>query len=161
MARRGPVHDPAGTVTAALLAVLGGAVIWQARGYSTLGKVFPTAIAGAMVVLCVALVARNVLAGRRGSLRGADEAGGPSDGSNWRRAALLAVMAAWIALLPVLGFYSASLLGFLGCMAVAIHERVGRAEAAALAVATLVLPLGFWLLMVEVLRIPVPRGLLF
>ena len=175
MTERRAVRDPAGTATAALLAVLGGAVIWQARGYSTLGKVFPIAIAGAMVVLCLALVARNVLAGRRAPRHAVGEpadaegagtpagtpAGAPARGSNWRRAALLAVMAAWIALLPVLGFYAASLAGFVGCMAVAIHERVGRREAAVLAVAALVLPLGFWLLMVEVLRIPVPRGLLF
>ena len=172
MAERPPLRDPGGTAIALVLAGLGAVVIWQARAFSTLGKVFPIAIAGAMVVLCLVLVARNMLAGRRvpppsavdpraGERPAADEAGNPFGGSNWRRAGLLAVMAAWIALLPVLGFYVASLLGFLGSMAVAIHDRVSAREGIVLTVATIVFPLGFWLLMVEVLRIPVPRGLLF
>ena len=167
-----PVRDPAGTVAALVIALLGALVVWQARSFTTLGKVFPIAIAGAMVVLCLALVARNVVAGRRapppsaidprlGERPAEDEAGNHFGGLNWRRIALLAAMAAWIALLPVLGFYTASLLGFLGTMAVAIHERVAPREGVILAISALVFPLAFWLLMVEVLRIPVPRGLLF
>ena len=119
--------------------------------------------------LCLALVARNVIAGgqvsaladpRDGDEPAADEAGNAFAGSNWRRIALLVVMGVWIALLPVLGFYAASLVGFLATMLVAIHERITWREGVVLAVAAAVFPLGFWLLMVEVLRIPVPRGLL-
>ena len=161
------MRDPGGTATAVGLAILGLLVLWQARAFSTLGQVFPMAIGGAMVALCLALVVRNVVVGRqaRGAAASepivADDAAAPSTGSPWRRVALLAVMAGWVALLPVLGFYTASLLGFLGSMAVAIHERVSAREGIVLAVAAMIFPLGFWLLMVEVLRIPVPRGLLF
>ena len=164
-------RDPAGTATALGLALLGGAVVWQASAFSTLGKVFPIAIGGAMVLLCLALVARNVLSARRGPTRSetgvrvveapATVESRPAPGAGWRRVALLAIMGLWVALLPVLGFYAASLLGFLGSMAVTIHERVSAREGIVLAVAAVVFPLGFWLLMVEVLRIPVPRGLLF
>jgi hypothetical protein len=154
-------HDAAGTAVALVLAAIGGVAIWQARDYSTLGQVFPMAIAGAMVVLCLLVVARNLLTRHAPPEIAADEPGGAAGGSNLRRVLLLVVMTVWVVLLPVLGFYVASLLGFLGAMAVAIHDRPRPREAVVMGIAATFLPLGFWLLMVEVLRIPVPRGLLF
>ena len=141
-----------------------GVVLMLGTGRMTpMGSVFPITISLAMIVLASTLIARNVVLGLRA--RPAEEEAPPAEaaeggGSNWRRALFLAAMIAWIALLPVLGFLAASAAGFFAVMAIAAHERMAPRAVVALVLTGLAILGGFYLLMAEVLLIPLPRGLL-
>lgn len=162
MAGRRP-HDLPGTLAAAGFIVLGVVLIGQTGRMTPLGSVFPITISAVMIVLAALLILRNIVLGRRGSAAAAPEMTEipPVRGSMPRRVAFLAAMAVWIVLLPVLGFFAASIIGFFAVMAVASHDRPGLREGAVLVVIGIAMIAGFYLLMSEVLLIPVPRGLLF
>lgn len=151
------VHDPVGTIVAGLFIALGAAVMIESRSMTALGAVFPIAIASTMIVVSVVLIVRNLVLG----LRGSRSAAAGEAGSVVRRVLLVAVMAGWIALLPVLGFFTASLIGYFAAMAVATWERLSLGELALLLVIGLGILAGFTLLMADVLLIPLPRGILF
>ena len=70
-------------------------------------------------------------------------------------------MGAWVVLIPVLGFFVASVLAFFAVMGITVRERVSVRRVAALCLTGLVIVAGFYLVMMEVLLIPMPRGLLF
>ncbi|MBO0905197.1 tripartite tricarboxylate transporter TctB family protein [Jiella sonneratiae] len=156
-------HDPAGTGVAVLFVVLGAFLIAQTGGMTPMGSVFPITISAAMIVFSAILILRNVVIGlkSRAAPGEAEEAVRGEGGSIVRRILFLLMMAAWVGLIPVLGFFVASLLAFLAITAVAIHERVSAKEVAALAVIGLVILTAFYLLMANVLLIPMPRGLFF
>ena len=82
-------------------------------------------------------------------------------GSNPRRLAFLAVMASWIGLVPVVGFFVTSLVAFFFIAATATYERRSWRESIVLLVVGLAVIGGFYLLMARILLIPLPRGLLF
>lgn len=156
------LHDPVGTTVAALLVALGAVLIRQTGAMSPLGSVFPITVSTAMMVLGAILIGRNVVIGlRAGPRKGGGEAAEPSEGSAGRRIVFFLVMVLWVAILPVLGFFTASLLGFFAVMGAALHERVGAREAILLALAGLVITGGFYWVMREVLLIPLPRGAFF
>jgi len=158
------VHDPVGTATAVGFAILGVLLIFQSQRMSAMGSVFPITISAAMTLLALALVIRNVVLGLRGitpkPASGGGE-GGVSGGSNLRRGLFVALMAAWIALLPILGFYVASVIAFFAIMIVATHERLSPMQIAILIALGFAILTGFYLLMANVLLIPMPRGLFF
>ena len=153
--RRG--HDTAGTVAAAGFAALAAFLLIESREMSAMGSVFPTTISIAMLVLSLAVIARNLLA-TRPARAVPDLAGSPE--STPRRLAFMAAMAAWVVLIPLLGFYVASLLAFAAILVIASHEPTPVRGWALLAATGLVIVTGFTLLMSEVLLIPLPRGLL-
>lgn len=156
------VHDPVGTLVAVGFMVLGGFLIASTDGMTAMGSVFPITISLAMIAFCAVLVVRNVVRGLRGTaapVEVSDEAR-PVGGSNLRRALFLAAMVGWIALLPILGFLTASAVGFFTVMAVATHERMGARELAVLVVVSGAILTGFYLVMANVLMIPMPRGVL-
>ena len=161
------LHDPVGTGVAALLVALGIVLIRQTGAMTPLGSVFPITVSAAMIVLGVILILRNVVLGLRasqGAGESADTVGEESEasgGSVARRAAFLGVMVLWVAMLTTLGFFTASLLGFLAVMATALHDRVSLREGVLLAVSALVIVGGFYWVMRDVLLIPLPRGLFF
>lgn len=150
-------YDPVGTLVAALFIALGVVLILETRTMTPLGSVFPIAISSAMIVCAVVLIVRNVVLGVRGAVKApAGEAG-----STVRRVLLVAILAAWVALLPVLGFFAASTLGYFATMTIATYERVGLGQLALLLVIGLGILGGFTFLMGDVLNIPLPRGILF
>lgn len=158
------VHDLPGTMVAAGFLLLGVFLITRTTEMTPLGSVFPIAISGAMIVFSALLVIRNVMLGIRGEAPArnalSEETAG-AGGSTARRVLFLVAMSLWIALLPVLGFMAASVLGFFAIMAVATHERLTAKELAILVAISLAILAGFYLLMAEVLLIPMPRGLFF
>jgi putative tricarboxylic transport membrane protein len=162
MASRRP-HDLPGTLAAAAFIALGLVLMRQTGRMTPLGSVFPITISAAMIAFSALLIARNVVLGlRRAAHREPDTPEMPATpGSTPRRLAFLAAMGAWVLLLPVLGFFAASVAGFFAVMAVAIHERLGVREGVLLAVFGLAIIAGFTLLMSEVLLIPLPRSRLF
>ncbi len=154
------LHDPVGTTVAALLVAFGAVLIGQTGEMTPLGSVFPITVSTAMMVLGALLIGRNVVIGLRGG-RGEAEPEETARGSKVRRIAFFGVMMLWVALLPILGFFTASVLGFFAVMATALHERVGAREAILLVLAGLVIVGGFYWVMREVLLIPLPAGSLF
>lgn len=132
---------------------LGLFMVVGARAMTPLGAVFPRTIGWAMIVIAAILVVTTVLRGlppRR-----------YEPGSTLRRSALVAIMAAWVVLLPTLGFFATSGLAFAGLLVVANYDgwtlrRVVLYGGAAVALLT-----GFYFLFVELLHVPAPGGLLF
>lgn len=160
---RNRFHDPAGTLAAVLFVILGIVLTVQSRSMTAMGSVFPTTISIALIVFSVVLIVRNlVLTLRSDKLAEApsDEAPAPG-GSNARRAIFVAAMIAWIVLIPVLGFLVASIAGYFGVMIVAMHERMSLKQVALLVLLGVAILAGFYLLMTEILLIPMPRGYLF
>ena len=116
-----------------------------------------------MAILGLVLIGRNLVLGLRGitPASSATKEGGIEGGSNLRRILFVLAMVAWIALLPVLGFFVASCLAYFAIMIVSVHERMSVKEIALLVILGLAILGGFTLLMSEVLLIPMPRGLFF
>ena len=168
-------HDIHGFVAAIGFICLGIFLIAQSQAMTAMGSVFPVAVSAAMIVVAAILVVRNVVIGLRRKPAEPEEAGAgaapqkpvtleestTAGGSNIRRLAFLAIMAAWIVLIPVLGFFVASLVAYFAIMAVSLHERVGMREGIAMVVISIVILVGFYLLMANVLLLPLPRGLFF
>lgn len=167
MARIRRLRDPAGTAVALAGIVLGAVLIREAGGMTPLGSVFPITVSVAMIGLGAILVLRNLLVPSAGapSPDSVSEmpaaAGAVSPRGPLRRAVFLAAMFVWVLLLPVLGFFAASLLGYFAVMAVALHERPSPRMAIGLVAAGVAMLAGFTLLMGRVLLIPLPRGILF
>lgn len=164
------VHDPAGVAVAILFICLGLVLIWQTGSMTPMGSVFPITISVAMIVFSTLLIVRNIVLGRRA---GRDEGAAPGEQARsevtatppgrqtMHRIAFFAVMVFWVVALPILGFFVASLAGFFLAMAVSLHERISPKEAMLLAVAGIAIVGGFYLIMRDVLLIPMPSGLFF
>lgn len=156
-------HDPAGTLAAALFVILGIVLTIQSRSMTAMGSVFPTTISIALIVFSTVLIVRNLVL----TLRGSEVAASQSDetstagGSNVRRAIFIAAMTAWIVLIPIVGFLFASIAGYFAVMLVAMHERISFKQMALLIVLGIAILAGFYLLMTEILLIPMPRGYVF
>ncbi len=142
---------------AILFIVLGGWVLTETGTMSALGSVFPRAIAIAMIVLSLALIVQQL----RRRARPAAERPPAANGSARRRFALVAVMAAWVFLMPFVGFFVTSLLAFLALLAVANYDGWTPRRSVAYGGVGVVVVSGFYLLFVNVLLVPVPRGWLF
>ena len=151
----GKLHDLPGTLAAIVFIVLGAVLVRQTGTMTPMGSVFPIAISCAMMVFAALVIVRNIYL----SVRAVPTAPVEDGGSNARRIALVVAMAAWIALIPILGFLTASILGYFAVMVVATHERTSLLQAAILVLVGLAVLVGFYVLMSEVLLIPMPRGL--
>ena len=157
------VHDPLGTGVAVGFIALAAFLIVSAGRMSPMGSVFPIAISCAMILFAAVLVARNVVLGIRGDAAEPaphDEAP-VTGGSPVRRVGLVAAMGSWIALIPIAGFFPASVLGYFALTAIAIRERMSWRGYLVLAAIGLAMLAALTLLMSEVLRIPLPRGVLY
>ena len=159
------LHDPAGTSVALLFAAFGVMLMVSTGRMTPMGSVFPITISAAMVVLSIVLILRNVILGIREARTSPTSRSTaiPPDtaGSMPRRIIFLVTMAAWIALIPVLGFFVASVLAYFAIMVVATHERLPVREIAVLTVIGFAILTGFYLMMTNVLLIPMPRSLFF
>jgi putative tricarboxylic transport membrane protein len=153
-------RDPGSIVLALLFITIGVLAISGTADMSPLGAVFPTTIAFGLIAFCLLLIADHL---RRppapGSVSSADPAATPS--STWRRVAVAALLAAWIVLIPQLGFAVASALGFIGITAVANHDRLSPARALTYACVALITVAAFYALMAQVLLIRMPAGFFF
>ncbi|WP_372422922.1 tripartite tricarboxylate transporter TctB family protein [Salinarimonas chemoclinalis] len=144
-----------GTIVLCVLFVaLGGWMVAGSMAMSPLGAVFPRVIAAIMIASALGILALRAL-GR------ASHGPAVETGSTPRRLLLCVVLVAWAALMPRLGFFATSVAGFLAVLAIAEYDRWTAKRTAAYVAAALALVGGFWLLFVEVLLVPVPRGVLF
>ena len=148
------VHDVPGTAVAAGFASLAAYLLTESQDMTAMGSVFPTTISAAMLVFSLVLIVRNVLAAR--PLAAAPD--GMGSESTSRRLGFMVAMAGWIVLLPIVGFYVSSLLGFLVILILASHEPARPKTWAVLILFGVAVVTGFYLLMARVLLIPLPRG---
>ena len=152
--------DLSGAVGSAFLGAVGLYVFVTSFGLSTMAAMFPRTIGAVLVILALvqiaaALTGRSAKAVEAGSSV-ADQAEGLG-----RRLVLLATMIGWALLFPVIGMFVTSLaactiLMFTAQFGSPSHGR--RAVHLGVAFGMVVI---FYLLMSEVLNIPMPRGLLF
>jgi len=149
-----PRRDRAGVVFALGFVTLGAAMLWGARGMTPLGAVFPTTIGVAMMALGAVLLIAAWLGRTRPPPPPASAESTP------RRVGLAVVMGLWALAIPVVGFFATSAVAFAGLVLIANHHGWSRRRLVAYGAAGLVLLVGFYVLFVELLNVPTPRGLL-
>jgi len=136
-----------------VLAIIAGVLAWYHAGeFSTMGAVFPRTVAAAMILFALVYITVAVL--RPAAPRA------PSPASNWRRIALVAVLAAWSILLEQVGFLATSVFCFAAIIVIANYDRWSPRMAVTYAFAgTLVLG-AFYVVFRFVLQVPLPQGML-
>ncbi|MBV0893427.1 tripartite tricarboxylate transporter permease [Paracoccus sp. Z118] len=149
-------RDVPGMVLAVIFIALGIAIYFGASTLSALGSVFPITIAAALVGFSALLIVMNL---RR-------PAGGPSetlhlDGGAKRRMALGAIMLAWVLLMPEIGFLVTSIIAFVAIMVIADYDRPPARTWAIWIASGVLICVGFWWLMANVLLLRMPAGVLF
>jgi putative tricarboxylic transport membrane protein len=149
-------RDVAGLICAGGFVLLGLFIFFGARGMSDVGSIFPTTIAVGMIVFSLALIA-TILTGRAAPAMRREE----SEGGSRHRLGLAAVMAAWVGLLPLLGFVASSLAAFIAIMVIADYDRPGPRTWAIWILSGIAIVLAFWWIMADVLLLRVPTGILF
>jgi putative tricarboxylic transport membrane protein len=155
---RGP--DWAGAVGAVIFAVIGAYVLWASLDMSANAAAFPRTIGAILLGLSLIQLLRSATGRSSTVLEEGVSLAAQRQGLG-RRLTLVATMAAWAILFPVVGFVVTSFAAALVLTATAQFGRPGPARAAIYAISISVFVLGFYLLMVHVLNIPLPRALLF
>lgn len=157
-------RDWPGMIMAILFILLGLWVLQQSHAMSAMGSIFPRAIAIAMIVFSIGLLIVNLwrTRGARGGTTVPDETvpAGTAE-STPRRLALVGLLVAWALLLPVIGFLVTSIIAFLGILVVANYDSWTLKRMVVYAAISAVTVLAFYLLLVQVLLVPMPVGLLF
>lgn len=149
-----PGRDWHGMAYAVGFVALGIVALASSGDMSALGAVFPRTIATAMIVFSLGYIAQNLFR-PAGKLP-------PGDGGSWgRRAALVAVMLGWIALLPWLGFLVSGMLGFLGMILVGNYDAWTPRRVATYALTSVAIIGGFFVLFAVMLNVPLPEAALF
>jgi putative tricarboxylic transport membrane protein len=139
----------------AAFVLIGALVLFDTRGMSPMGSVFPRAIAIILILLSLAMIGLGFL-GR--SVRAPKP---EPEAATRRRISLGVIFGAWVIAIPFLGFAASGLIAFLAMMFVAEHDRQPTAvwiRRTLIGVATVAV---FWLLMSKLLLLRMPDGLLF
>lgn len=153
-------RDTGGMVIAVLSILLGLWVWQQSMAMTAVGAIFPRTVATALIIFAVILIIGDLR--RHGRVAPTEEEppkGAPE--STRHRLALIVIMAAWVLLMPVIGFFVSSLLAFLGVLVVANYDPWTPRRAIAYVLSAVVIVGAFYLLLVEVLLVPAPQGILF
>ena len=143
-------RDLGGVAIAGLFILLGLWMEWESVGMSALGSVFPRTIATAMIICAIALIVRQLLRPRVREV--------PVGESTPRRVALIAVMAAWVLLLPIVGFFATSFAAFLILLAVANYDGWTPRRTLGYGLTAIGVIALFYVIFVRLLLVPAPRG---
>lgn len=157
---RPPGKDLSGAVGSAFLGAVGLYVFVGSFGLSTMAAMFPRTIGAVLAILALvqiaaALTGRSARAVEAGSSV-ADQAEGLG-----RRLVLVATMIGWALLFPVIGMFVTSLMACVILMFTAQFGSLSHGRRAVYLGVALGMVTTFYLLMSQVLNIPMPRGLLF
>ncbi|SDD66495.1 putative tricarboxylic transport membrane protein [Paracoccus isoporae] len=150
------MRDYPGMMLAGLFILLGVVVYLGGNAMSPLGAVFPKTIAVSLIAFSALLIAMNL----RRPDGGFDRSVRFDEGA-WRRLALGVVMLAWVMLLPEIGFLVTSLAAFVAIMVIADYDRPPLRTWLIWIAAGVMICVGFWWLMANVLLLRMPAGLLF
>ena len=149
-------RDVPGIILAASFIVLGIAIFLGATKFSALGGVFPTTIAAVLVGFSVLLIAINLRRPAGGTSETFDLNGGAK-----RRVTLGAVMLAWVMLMPEIGFLVTSIIAFGTIMLIADYDRPPARTWAVWIASGILICVGFWWILANVLLLRMPAGVLF
>lgn len=157
---RTPDKDLSGAIGSAFLGAVGLYVFVNSFGLSTMAAMFPRTIGAVLAILALvqiaaALTGRSARAVEAGSSV-ADQAEGLG-----RRLVLVATMIGWALLFPVIGMFVTSLTACVILMFTAQFGSLSHGRRAVYLGVALGMVTVFYLLMSQVLNIPMPRGLLF
>lgn len=148
--------DLKSAVPALLFTLLGLWMLHQADGFSTLGAVFPRLVATALILCSMLLLAISVRRRPDRNPQGPAPAGGLP-----RPLLLVAVMAAWLALMPAAGFLAAGIPAFLAMAAVAERRPWTGRRVLAYAVTAVLFVLAIRFVFGDLLLVPLPEGPFF
>jgi len=155
---RGP--DWAGAVGAVAFALIGAYVLWASLAMSDNAAAFPRAVGAILVGLSIIQLLRSATGRSSTVLEEGVSLSAQKEGLG-RRLTLVVTMVAWAILFPIIGFVVTSFAAGLVLTATAQFGRLTGRRAAVYGISITVLVFGFYLLMVHVLHIPLPRALLF
>lgn len=148
--------DIATPIFAALFIAVGALVLWDTTTYADADSyVFPRTVAIIMIGLCILLVLRWLLFGRRADLEEQ-----PS-GSFVRRVVLVLAMIGAALAMPYIGFLISGFLAFGIIMLAAMYDPWTPFRLVVYPLAGLAIVLGFYLLFSYTLQVPLPVGALF
>lgn len=152
--------DWAGIAGSSVFAMIGSYVFITSLSLSPMAAIFPRTIGAVMVVLCAIQIA-TALAGNSG--RSVEQTGSGAERMDGlgRRLTLIATMLGWAMLFPLVGVFFTSLVAAVILMATGQFGRLTSVRLAIYLVALIIMVGGFYMLMTEVLNIPMPRGLFF
>lgn len=153
-------RDVAGAAGSVFFLAVGLYVFFESLSLSPLAAAFPRTIGAVLAGLALLQTAAS-LSGRSGV---AMETGGAAQGQAeglGRKLTLIAAMAGWALLFPLVGMFVTSLAACLVLMATGLFERIAGRRLAAYLAGVMAMVAAFHLLMSHVLNIPLPRGLLF
>lgn len=149
-------NDWGGVAIAAVFFVIALGAFFSTRGMSAMGSIFPATVAVVLAALSLTLIVLGVAG--RGRPAQAETVSGPV--SNTRRALLVAVLALWVSLIPVLGFMATSFAAYIALALIGEHEKVPAATLLVRGAVAVGVVAAFWWLMSEVLLLRMPGGLL-
>lgn len=152
--------DYAGAVGSFFFLCVGLYVFSASLGMSPMAAMFPRTIGAGMAVLAVLQILAS-LTGRSGTAVEAGSSVAEQAEGLGRRLTLLATMIGWALLFPVLGMFTTSLVACIVLMMTGQFGRLSPTRLAVYLVTILSMVAIFYLLMTEVLNIPMPRGLFF
>ncbi|WP_274423689.1 tripartite tricarboxylate transporter TctB family protein [Chelativorans sp. YIM 93263] len=152
--------DWAGAVGSVFFLIVGLYTFVTSFGMSDMAAMFPRTIGAVMAALAVLQILASVT-GRSGkSLERGSSVAEQAEGLG-RRLVLVAVMAGWALLFPIIGMFVTSFIACVILMATGTFARLSPLRLGILLGTVLVMVTFFYFLMTNVLNIPMPRGLLF
>ena len=150
--------DLGGIAVAGLMIVIGGVAIWDTLDMADSDSfVFPRAVAGAMIVLSILYIVRQIF--RPGA--GSNDEAGLVGGSNLRRAGLVAAMVGGSLAMPWVGFMVSGIVVFGAIMLLAMYDEWTARRRWLFPVVGLVIVIGFYVMFAHLLSVPLPVGLWF
>jgi len=152
---REPRRTDVGAITiVALLLIIAAAALWQTRDFSPLGSIFPRTIGIVLLIACVITLWRTL---RR---RAPMSRGLARDG--WvRGAALILVMALWIALFEKVGFVAAGIAAYVALAIITERDPLTLRRLVRFLLVAVAFVVVFQLVFVQGLKVPLPVGTLF
>ncbi len=144
-------RDVRGIVGCALAIVGGALAFYHAKEFTPLGSVFPRTIAAAMMIFAAVYIAVALI-------RPGEQPAQPR-GSPWRRAALVAVMAAWSIFLEEVGFLTTSVAAYAAILVIANYDRWTPRRAVVYVAASAIVLGGLYAIFRFVLQVPLPEGI--
>ena len=150
--------DVGGIVVAVIMIIVGAIAIWDTTNMSDSDSyVFPRAIAGAMMLLSVIFIAKQLIAPSIGE----NSEAGLIGGSHLRRIGLVIAMIGSALIMPWVGFMVSGILVFACIMLLAMYDEWTPKLRIVFPVVGLVIVIGFYFMFAELLSVPLPTGSLF
>ena len=150
--------DRGGIAVAGLMIVVGAVAIWDTLDMADSDSfVFPRAVAGAMIILSLIYILRQLV--RPGV--GKNEEAGIVGGSNLRRIGLVIAMVGAGLAMPWTGFMISGIVVFAAIMGLAMYDEWTPRRRWLFPLVGLVIVIGFYLLFAHLLSVPLPTSVLF